>query len=207
MRTKHLLMALALPGVFAACSQEDEFVSQVQGPNDDRPVVGVISLNIPEAPSTRWDWSSAAGFTFDDNDYIGAALMDTYNSAQADGDWDDKYDIVDYINTNYKYGYAQGWTNNDAVMSEGNYFFYMPYNEELKSRAGLEVSVPVEQYAYDETAESPVADDTYSWKKNQMFIGYDDIAVDDQQATPQMVEVFAKPRFNINYTGTGSTEV
>ena len=207
MRTKHLLMALALPGVFAACSQEDEFVSQVQGPNDDRPVVGVISLNIPEAPSTRWDWSSAAGFTFDDNDYIGAALMDTYNSAQADGDWDDKYDIVDYINTNYKYGYAQGWTNNDAVMSEGNYFFYMPYNEELKSRAGLELSVPVEQYAYDETAESPVADDTYSWKKNQMFIGYDDIAVDDQQATPQMVEVFAKPRFNINYTGTGSTEV
>ena len=207
MKAKHLLMALALPGVFAACSQEDDFVSQAPSLNDGRPVVGVISLNIPEAASTRWDWSSALGFTFDNNDYIGAALMDTYNSANATGTWDQKYTIVDYISTNYKYGYAQGWTNNDAVMSEGNYFFYMPYNANLKSRAGLELNVPVEQYAYDETAESPVADDTYSWKKNQMFIGYDDIKVDDQQATPQMVEVFAKPRFNINYTGNGSTEV
>ena len=205
MKAKHLLMALALPGVFAACSQEDDFVSQAPSLNDGRPVVGVISLNIPEAASTRWDWSSALGFTFDNNDYIGAALMDTYDGSETN--WDEKYTIVDYINTNYKYGYAQGWTNNDAVMSEGNYFFYMPYNANLKSRAGLELNVPVEQYAYDETAESPVADDTYSWKKNQMFIGYDDIKVDDQQAAPQMVEVFAKPRFNINYTGNGSTEV
>lgn len=204
MRTKHLLWALALPSVFAACTQ-DEFAEQAQGTIDNRPVVGAISLNIAEEPTTRWVYEG--GFKFDNSDYIGAALMDTYNSAQASGDWDQKYSIVDYIQTNYKYGYKDGWTNNDAIMSEGNYFFYMPYNDQLKSRAGLPLVVPTEQFAYNPEVETAVADDQYAWRKHQMFIGYDDVKVDDQTATPQMVEVFAKPRFNINYTGSNNVLV
>lgn len=204
MRTKHLLWALALPSVFAACTQ-DEFAEQAQGTIDNRPVVGAISLNITEEPTTRWAYEG--GFKFDNNDYIGAALMDTYNSSKASGSWDEKYPLVDYIQTNYKYGYKDGWTNNDAIMSEGNYFFYMPYNDQLKSRAGLPLVVPTEQFAYDPEAETAVADDQYAWRKHQMFIGYDDIKVDDQTATPQMVEVFAKPRFNINYAGSNNVLV
>lgn len=204
MRTKHLLWALALPSVFAACTQ-DEFAEQAQGTIDNRPVVGAISLNITEEPTTRWAYEG--GFKFDNNDYIGAALMDTYNSNKASGSWDEKYSLVDYIQTNYKYGYKDGWTNNDAIMSEGNYFFYMPYNDQLKSRAGLPLVIPTEQFAYDPEAETAVADDQYAWKKHQMFIGYDDVKVDDQTATPQMVEVFAKPRFNINYTGNNNVVV
>lgn len=204
MRTKHLLWALALPSVFAACTQ-DEFAEQAQGTIDNRPVVGAISLNITEEPTTRWAYEG--GFKFDNNDYIGAALMDTYASDKAEDTWDNKYPLVDYIQTNYKYGYKDGWTNNDAIMSEGNYFFYMPYNDQLKSRAGLPLVVPTEQFAYDPEAETAVADDQYAWKKHQMFIGYDDVKVDDQTATPQMVEVFAKPRFNINYTGSNNVLV
>lgn len=209
MKAKKLLLALAVPAAFAACSQ-DEFVNEMQKVNDGRPVVGAIGLDIPEQAQTRWGWGSATGFTFDENDYMGAALMDTYAPTVANPDtrtWFQKYTIVDYISTNYKYGYKDGWTNNDAVMSEGNYFFYMPYNENLKGRAGLVYSIPTDQFAYDETAASPATEETRSWKKNQMFIGYDDVKVKDQAAKPQMVELFAKPRFNVNYIGSNGVKV
>lgn len=198
MKVKHLLLALAIPSAFAACSQ-DEFVNEMQKQNDNRPVVGVISLDFSNENS-RWDWSSALGFKFDDKDIMGACLMDNVADLSQSA-WVDKYTIVDYIGTNYKYGYKDGWTNNDAIMSEGNYFFYMPYNNELKTRAGLPYDIPTEQYAYDETTPT-VANATLAWKKNQMFIGYDDIKVGDKTAKTNLVEAFAKPRFNVNYTGS-----
>lgn len=203
MKVKHLLLALAIPSAFAACSQ-DEFVNEMQKQNDNRPVVGAISLDFSNENS-RWDWSSALGFKFDDEDIMGACLMDKVEDL-GEGSWTGKYTIVDYIGTNYKYGYKDGWTNNDAIMSEGNYFFYMPYNNELKSRAGLPYNIPTEQYAYDEKTPT-VANATLAWKKNQMFIGYDDIKVGDKTAKTNLVEAFAKPRFNVNYTGSNGVVI
>lgn len=203
MKVKHLLLALAIPSAFAACSQ-DEFVNEMQKQNDNRPVVGAISLDFSNENS-RWDWSSALGFKFDDEDIMGACLMDVVGDLSQD-EWADQYTIVDYIGTNYKYGYKDGWTNNDAIMSEGNYFFYMPYNNELKSRAGLPYNIPTEQYAYDEKTPT-VANATLAWKKNQMFIGYDDIKVGDKTAKTNLVEAFAKPRFNVNYTGSNGVVI
>lgn len=203
MKVKHLLLALAIPSAFAACSQ-DEFVNEMQKQNDNRPVVGAISLDFSNENS-RWDWSSALGFKFDDEDIMGACLMDVVGNLSQD-EWADQYTIVDYIGTNYKYGYKDGWTNNDAIMSEGNYFFYMPYNNELKSRAGLPYNIPTEQYAYDEKTPT-VANATLAWKKNQMFIGYDDIKVGDKTAKTNLVEAFAKPRFNVNYTGSNGVVI
>ena len=205
MNVKHLLMAMAVPTAFAACSQ-DEFVNENQKLDANRPVVGAISLNLEDAAQTRWTWGAGTGFTFDNNDYIGACLMDQVADLGAT-DWADKYTIVNTISTNYKYGYKDGWTNNDAIMSEGNYFFYLPYNNKLKSRAGLSYSIPTEQFAYDEEATAPAKDESRSWKKNQMFIGYDDIKEGDAQAVPNMVELHAKPRFTVKYTGTGSTVI
>lgn len=205
MNVKHLLMALAVPTAFAACSQ-DEFVNEAQKVNDGRPIVGAVSLNLQEGPQTRWGWGSTTGFTFDDKDFIGACLMDQVGTIGS-LDWAVKYIIVNTISTNYKYGYKDGWTNNDAVMSEGNYFFYMPYNADLKSRAGLSYLIPTDQFSYDETVATPVKDENRAWKKNQMFIGYDDMKVNDQQAIPQMVELHAKPRFTVKYTGSDNVVV
>lgn len=205
MNVKHLLMALAVPTVFAACSQ-DEFVNEVQKVNDGRPIVGAVSLDLQDAPQTRWGWGASTGFTFDNTDFIGACLMDAVEDL-SQSDWADKYTIVNNISTNYKYGYKDGWTNNDAVMSEGNYFFYMPYNADLKSRAGLSYSIPTDQFAYDETAATPVKEENRAWKKNQTFIGYDAVEVGDQQAVPQMVELHAKPRFTVKYAGSGNVVV
>ena len=202
MNVKHLLMALAVPMAFAACSQ-DEFVNEAQKVNDGRPVVGAISLDLQSAPLTRWGWGST-GFTFDGTDFIGASLMDQIGDLDQDV-WADKYTIVNTISTNYKYGYKDGWTNNDAVMSEGNYFFYMPYNADLKSRAGLSYSIPTDQTAYDEAATT--ADETRAWKENQMFIGYAAVKVGDQKAVPNLVELHAKPRFTVKYAGSDGVVV
>ncbi len=203
MKVKNLIIALGVTGAFVACSQEN-LVNENQNLNSDRPVVGAIDVKLCEGVESRWAY--AGGFSFDENDYMGACLMDQVNNLSAET-WAGKYTLVNTISTNYKYGYKDNWTNGDAIMSEGNYFFYLPYNSALKSRSGLTYNLAADQYAYDKTAATPVHNGNLSWIENQMFIGYDDIKAGDQQATPNMVEVFAKPRFNVNYIGSKNVVV
>ena len=198
MKVKNLILALGVTGAFVACSQE-ELVNESQNLGGNRPVVGTIDVKIDNGIESRWAY--AGGFSFDENDYMGACLMDQVNNLNATT-WAGKYTLVNTISTNYKYGYKDNWTNGDAIMSEGNYFFYLPYNASLKGRSGLTYNLATDQYAYDKNATTPTHDGNKSWIDNQMFIGYDDIKSGDQQATPNLMEVFAKPRFNVNYLGS-----
>ena len=204
MKVKNLILALGVTGAFVACSQE-ELVDKNQNLNSDRPVVGAIEVKLDQGVESRWAYSN--GFTFEATDYMGACLMDEVVTLAPGTAFADKYSLVNTISTNYKYGYKDNWTNGDAIMSEGNYFFYMPYNSALKGRAGLTYNLAADQYAYDKTAETPVHNGNKSWLDNQMFVGYDAVLAGDQQATPNLVEVFAKPRFNVNYIGTKNVVV
>lgn len=198
MKVKNLILALGVTGAFVACSQE-ELVNESQNLGGNRPVVGAIDVKIDKGVESRWAY--AGGFSFDENDYMGACLMDVVGDLSKPT-WAEKYALVNTISTNYKYGYKDNWTNGDAIMSEGNYFFYLPYNASLKGRSGLTYNLATDQYAYDKNAATPTHDGNKSWIDNQMFIGYDDIKSGDQQATPNLMEVFAKPRFNVNYLGS-----
>ena len=198
MKVKNLILALGVTGAFVACSQE-ELVNESQNLGGNRPVVGAIDVKIDNGVESRWAY--AGGFSFDENDYMGACLMDVVGDLSKPT-WAEKYALVNTISTNYKYGYKDNWTNGDAIMSEGNYFFYLPYNASLKGRSGLTYNLATDQYAYDKNAATPTHDGNKSWIDNQMFIGYDDIKSGDQQATPNLMEVFAKPRFNVNYLGS-----
>lgn len=198
MKVKNLIIALGVTGAFVACSQED-LLNENQILNNDRPVVGAIGVIPNQGVESRWAYSG--GFSFDASDYMGACLMDVVKDLNA-VEWADKYTLSNYISSNYKYGYKDNWTNGDAIMSEGNYFFYLPYNDKLKNRTGLTYDLTTDQYAYDNTVANPTHNGNMAWLDNQMFIGYDAILEGDQQATPNMVEVFAKPRFNVNYTGS-----
>ena len=123
MRTKHVLMTTALLSLFAACTNDD-FVSYEQGAQSGdaalRPSVDV-TLNVSEGngADTRLTFipGEDEGYLWETNDTIGALLMDKV-IAEQNGEairphddiekweemaWTSRYQLVDYINTNYPF--------------------------------------------------------------------------------------------------------
>lgn len=174
----------------ASCTNEDVFQQDVEV-NDlgNRPIAGQVVLDLNNTPgATRW---SGAGF--DENDVLGASLMDTWSLDEAG---EDKYTDVDYISTNYKFTHnGDGSWISDALFVEGNYYFYMQYNEKMRNRQALTSSIPSVQ----EIGEAGDA----SVYANQFFLGYYFIDEEstDRNLPVQMVQAYAYPRINVAYEG------
>lgn len=118
MRTKHVLMAMALPALFAACTS-DEFVEQpTQGSLDGREVLGNLTVNVAGDADTRFDWSTA-GWTFEDGDQFGAAVTDPTSLGTVEND----KMLGNYIFSKNGNGYQT-----TSQMVEGTYLFYS-YNQ------------------------------------------------------------------------------
>ena len=115
---------MALPLLFAACSQE-ELVSDNSNSLTGRKTVQNVVINT-DVPATRMEFGN--GYEWVAGDQFGACLMDEFTPSN-DGNWWNDFTLVDYIQTNYPFTRqeSKNWTS-EAVMQEGNYFFYFPYN-------------------------------------------------------------------------------
>lgn len=146
MKTRNLLFALALPAVFAACSQ-DEFVTDEGGVSlAGRKSLGKISLITDGDAITRW--SAETGIAPEDADAMSAALIDAPATGLT-GSHDyayDNYGITDYISSNYQYVYSKTGNTWDskAEMVEGNYIFLAPYVNH-STRKPMEATLIAEQ--------------------------------------------------------------
>lgn len=178
MRTKHVLMTTALMAVFAACTN-DEFISNEQGVQsvDEllRPQVDV-TLNVQGdgGANTRMVYQGGE-YKFKDGDWIGALLMDKLvGDARPNEDleaWEEKpwltrYELVDYINTDYPFKRENGQWKTDAKMLEGNYFFTFPF----ASYEGYREAV----HSIGEQVQEG-QDIAKAYADNQFFIGYNRI--------------------------------
>lgn len=205
MRTKHLLWALALPAVFAACTNDD-FESIVQDNNtlQGRPMAGDVTLNFGFGEA---DTRLTTDFEFEVGDEIGATLMDEYKKNGV-ADYDimglpagkNVYSFVDYIQTNYRYtNTPNGWENSNLLCS-GNYFFYYPYMATLNTRKAFEKYLNPNQVLTANTKEAGrqlIID-------NQMYVGYKLVEGATEGSTQvlnvKMSPVFAYPYFEIMCT-------
>ena len=206
MRTKHLLWALALPAVFAACTN-DEFESIVQDNNtlQGRPMAGNVELNFGFGDA---DTRLTTDFEFEVGDHIGATLMDEYEGSDFNTTYNimglpankNVYTFVNYIQTNYRYtNTANGWENNNLLCS-GNYFFYYPYMTTLNTRKAFEKYLNPNQVLTANTKEAGrqlIID-------NQMYVGYKLVEGATEGSTQvlnvKMSPVFAYPYFEIMCT-------
>lgn len=180
MRTKHLLIALALPLGFAACSQEEIVSNENLNDAANRRTVENVVLNFEGEAASRMIYNG--DYTWEAGDQYGACLMDEiteyYRLSYANGaakTWNDWFTIVDYIHTNYPFTKQSrgGWTS-EAVMSEGNYFFYYPYNSNLGGqRKPIRLAMPQPVLEAGDKAMS-VFDD-------QLFVGYSKIVADPEK--------------------------
>lgn len=194
MKTKHFLMALALPAVFAACTADDFVTGQPENPNlANRTVVGNISFVSPDVANTRLIWDN--GLKWTETDKLGAALMDQTNG-KSDEDPTKNYTIVDNLYSNYRYDYVNGsFVNGNAQFVEGNYFVYAQYNAE-QTRTGLAYSIPTNQ--------EDGTDGRDSWYKNQMWLDHIFVKQGDKNVEVNPIAVFPVVAFKAMYEGTNS---
>lgn len=187
MRTKHVLMTTALLSLFAACTNDD-FVSYEQGGQSGdaakRPTVDV-TLNVLEGngADTRLSFIPGVGegYQWQTNDTIGALLMDKViavkgNEAFRPHDdieeweemaWTSRYELVDYINTNYPFvRQSDGTWQTNAKMLEGNYFFTFPFAAYSGNREAIH---SIGEQVQDGTSTASLQE---AYAKNQFFIGY-----------------------------------
>lgn len=166
MKTKHLLIALALPSLFAACTAEE-----FENGNDtvalkNRTPLGDITLDFGGNADTRLGLGDNSFYAFNwvDGDDLGASLIDTRNGtdiSSADADHITGYNLTTTPQTNYRYEYNAGkWTSN-AAMVEGNYVFYMPYVENTNREATMAV-LPTTQTLEKRTIDGKEAYTTYN---------------------------------------------
>lgn len=112
MRTKLVLMAMALPALFAACTS-DEFVEPAQGDLNGRALLNGLTVNVDQDAETRFAWGNYK-WSFEAGDQFGAALTDPTATEVQDGQL-----LGNYIFSKGNNGYTT-----TSQMYEGIYFFY-----------------------------------------------------------------------------------
>lgn len=147
---------ILLPGMlasiaFAACTNEELVPQQTTVPEFDlnsRPVVGQVDLVF--GPQTRMGLGAGYnGFEFAPTDKLGARLIDEVNKdklglANHQFHYQPAANNVAYSNYAYE-KQADGSWGTEALLVEGNYMFYAPYNAEARDRSALGVTFPIVQ--------------------------------------------------------------
>lgn len=202
---------MALPLFFAACSQE-EIVNENHATDlSARKVVGEVAINLDEEGMSRMAFvGGETPYKWETGDQFGACLMDEPSNgasipsyASSVSFWN-RFDLVDYIHTNYPFTRQKdgSWTS-EAVMSEGNYFFYYPFNDNLGGRrSAIKVTIPTEQVLADGAKATSALD-------QQLFVGYSSVQAKEgkvkESITLKMEPLLAFPGFRLKSSGN-STE-
>lgn len=214
MKTKHILTAMVLPALFAACTQEEVALeNNAKMDLSSRPVLANVTLSIDEA-STRMSVADGTDYAIkpDAGDGLGACIIDipTYTDANyatlleaADGDATELYTIKEYISSNYRYDYDEttGKWNTQALLSEGNYVFYAPHSESHLLRMPLSAVVPVEQSVTKEEPNKAIKDfyANASTEGYPVLIDYKFLSAKDQDKNVAVTyrHIMSYPKFTL----------
>lgn len=211
MKTKHLLTAIALPALLAACTADELATVDNSAKTDlaNRPVVENVKLTFGEANTRAVQGDKFNTISFVKGDKVGALQVDKYNGAN-DDPIQRYYIQQNAINTNYVFETQDGVSfGAEAYMTEGNYVFYYPFNG-VRTRNQILTDLPTEQeltkgadgnytsfpsvLAYSEENGAPLA------------IGYDFISASDADKTVKstLKQIYAVPLITIvnGYTET-----
>lgn len=206
MRTKHLLTAIALPMLFAACTA-DELGTMDNTVKDDlskRPVVEGVKIAFNDANTRASQGANFNTIKFEEGDKVGALLVDQL-SAAGETDPIKRYNILtNNFNTNYVFETKDGVSfSAEAYLTEGNYVFYYPFNGQ-RTRNQILTDLPTEQAltkGTDGKYTSFPSVLSYSEKNGApLAIAYDFISSTDAEKTVQstMKQIYAVPLITIN---------
>lgn len=148
MRTRHILTALALPALFAACTADEfETVGHQDNGLQERPKLSEDFTLMTSGIQTRYAVEGSAGisFNFEKGDRIGAAIIDEYVPSKEPEDFNVIYSLAG--NNPFDYQGNDQWTSN-TQLGIGHYLFVYPYNPADNTRGAVSYELPVVQEMY-----------------------------------------------------------
>lgn len=210
-KTKFLAI-LALPAMFVACTQEEVVTESANNVDlSSRKVIENVTLNFNTGIESRATLGDAAWNKYQldpATDGVGAALVD--QPISQDGSYmaqltasnacgvENNYEVVEYISTNYKYYVSGEQWKTDALMVEGNYVFYAPYNAKHLTRTAISAAVPSIQNVKSGADDRNALKEFYE-SGNPVFAGYKFLPAVGQSAIidVKMQHLFAYPLFTL----------
>ena len=145
MRTKHILTALALPALFAACTADEFETVNLGNGLQERAKVSENFTLLTNGLQTRYAVEGGAGisFNFEKGDQIGAAIIDQYDpEAEKPEDFTVIYSLAG--NNPFEFQGNDEWKSN-TQLGIGHYLFVYPYNSADNNRAAVAYELPVIQ--------------------------------------------------------------
>lgn len=200
MKTKHILTALALPALLAACNN-DEFESMnFEQAQSERPLLSEdFSLKFSDGVETRYavDGDASLNFNFQSGDQIGAAIIDQFNESWPKDP--SKWGIIESLAGNYPFEYnAQtGVWKASTRLGIGHYLFTYPYNPEDNTRGAVSYSLPTVQELY--TDENGTVDLNAAIEKDNKAICAALLVEDNSPLEAKLRNLFTYPKFVINF--------
>lgn len=200
MRTKHILTAMVLPALFAACTADDFEVVNNVATDSQRPEVSGVTLNVVGDAETRYavdDNGSSLKFTYQNGDQIGAAIIDNYAATDPDepSQWPIIYSQGGVCNP-FTYNANTGeWSTINSV-GVGHYIFVYPYDKTNLQRHAVSYNLPIIQELYQD--ENGAVDLNATIAKNNQAIYSDLLDEDDLNIEATMRNLFTYPTFRVN---------
>lgn len=200
MRTKHILTAMVLPALFAACTADDFEVVNNVATDSQRPEVSGVTLNVVGDAETRYavdDNGSSLKFTYQNGDQIGAAIIDNYDANHPDepSRWPIIYSQGGVCNP-FTYNANTGeWSTINSV-GVGHYIFVYPYDKTNLQRHAVSYNLPIIQELYQD--ENGAVDLNATIAKNNQAIYSDLLDEDDLNIEATMRNLFTYPTFRVN---------
>ena len=199
MRTKHILTAMVLPALFAACTADDFETVNVAG-ESQRPMLSGVTLTTVDGADTRYAVEEGAAglkFNYENGDQIGAAIIDQFdeNNPKDPSKWDIIASQGGVCNP-FTYDATAGtWTTINSI-GVGHYIFVYPYNSTNILRNAVNYELPVIQELY--TDEEGDVDLNAAIEKGNMAIYSTLLEEKDLNVQAYMRNMFAYPTFRIN---------
>lgn len=193
MKTKHILTALALPAMFAACTADD-IVSENNGLQQaERAKLSKdFVLNINNGVESRYAVEGNTGleFNYGEGDQVGANLIDAYDPTEPNPA---KWNIVAYVAPSLPFKFVGGedWKS-DAELGVGNYLFTYPFNAKDNGRAAAQFELPRIQKYDSENLNGIIVD-------NNKAVGAVVLTEGQTEAEVSMKNLYTYPKVVINF--------
>lgn len=140
MKTKHILTAMVLPAMLAACTA-DEVVENNNVNLDGAAKLAPITFTVGNGIDSRlvWDESGIGNWKWGaEGDQFSAFLVNTGKGSQ----------IINKLLTNYVYSSEDGANyTTSSVMTEGTYWFFAPGSQDKRDNDLISFKLPVAQDA------------------------------------------------------------
>lgn len=200
MKTKHILTALALPALLAACNN-DEFESMnFEQAQSERPLLSedfVLKMGF-EGADTRYavEGNGSLNFKFTDGDQLGAAIIDVYNPEEEDiAEWEVIYSLAG--NNPFTYNANADEWKSATRLGIGHYLYVYPYSPEDNNRAAVSYSLPTIQELYQ--TEDGAVDLNAAIEKGNKAVYSNILDEDNQTLEASLKNLYAYPKFVINF--------